>query len=439
MDNLLLPKDFLIGTATASYQVEGATKEGGRTDCIWDTFSYVPGAVYMGCDGKVACDQYHRYEEDVALMADLGFESYRFSVSWSRIFPHDDNKINEEGITYYKNLISYLKRHNMKVALTIYHWDLPQYLQDKGGWANRQTSYAFCEYAKILFRELGSSVDYWITINEPFCICHLGHLFGVHAPGIKNYETFTKTVHNVNLAHGLAVREYRKMNLKAPIGITLNPSTPRPMSRKQEDIDAANRALALETSVFLDPIMGKPYPEIFDTSKIDIQDGDMEIISEKLDFMGINFYKEEAICNDPTSPLSYSAAPNWQDITDIGWAITPDGLLNQLRYFQKATNDLPLYITENGIACADILENGRVHDKERISYLKSHLKMCQIATEEGINLKGYYVWSFLDNFEWAEGYSKRFGIVYCDYKTLKRYPKDSAFFLRDVIARNWIY
>lgn len=435
MDNLLLPEDFLIGTATASYQVEGASKEGGRTDCIWDTFAHVPGAVYAGADGKVACDQYHRYEEDIKLMAKLGFESYRFSVSWSRIFPQNDNIVNEEGINYYKALIKCLHDNGMKAALTIYHWDLPQYLQDIGGWANRETSIAFANYAKTLFIELNNSVDYWITINEPFCICHLGHLFGVHAPGIKDLTTFNKTVHNVNLAHGMAVKEYRKLNLKAPIGITLNPSTPRPASRRAEDIKAAEIAREFETEVFLAPLMGKPYPEVFHKEDCQIEEKDMELIAQKIDFMGINFYQEGAVYTDEANPLGYSWAPNWQDTTAMDWPITPDGLYNQLKFFDEYTNHLPLYITENGLASDDVVENGRVHDKQRIEYIKAHLKICQKAIENKVNLKGYYVWSFIDNFEWAFGYSRRFGIVYCDYQTLARTPKDSAYFMRDVIAR----
>ncbi len=436
MDNLRLPEDFLIGTATASYQVEGAGREDGRTDCIWDTFAHVPGAVFSGADGKVACDQYHRYKEDIALMSNLGFDSYRFSVAWSRIFPHDDGILNKKGIAYYTSLIDELHKNGMKAALTIYHWDLPQYLQDKGGWTNRETAYAYEKYAATLFEKLGDKVDYWITMNEPFCICHLGHLLGCHAPGHKDLTEWHKAVHHVNLAHGLALKKYREMGLKAPIGITLNPTTPRPATRKAEDIKATEICRNVETMVFLSPLMGNGYPEEFDKSKVEIKAGDMELISGKIDFMGINFYNEGAVYADKETLFGYNFAPNWQDTTQMGWPITPDGLFNQLSFFDEYTNHLPLYITENGLASDDVPVNGRIHDKLRINYLMAHLKMCQKAIENNINLKGYYVWSFIDNFEWAEGYSKRFGIVYCDYKTMERIPKDSAYFMRDVIARN---
>jgi beta-galactosidase len=436
MDNLRLPDGFLIGAATASYQVEGASYEDGRTDCIWDTFSRVPGAVYAGNDGKVACDQYNRYKEDIDIMAKLGFEAYRFSVAWSRIIPHADGKVNAKGIRHYQDMIDYLHSKGMKATCTVFHWDLPQYLQDKGGWENRATAEAFAVYARTLFESFKDSIDSWITINEPFCICHLGHLLGVHAPGKKDVEAFTKAVHNVNLAHGLALREYRAIGLKAPIGITLNPSTPRPATRRAEDVKAARIATDFETNVFLDPLMGSGYPAVFDKSKADIRKGDMELIAGKIDFLGINFYNEIAVEADSSAPLGYSGVPNWSRLTDIGWPITPDGLMNQLRYLSSKTGTLPFYITENGYAAADRVENGKVHDYERIDYLLAHLKVCQAAVEEGIPLKGYYVWSFIDNFEWAEGYSKRFGIVYCDYKTMERIPKDSAYFMRDVIARN---
>jgi len=444
MDKLDFPKDFLWGTATASYQVEGAAFEGGRGECIWDAFSRKPGAVYAGENGNVACDQYHRYPEDVALMAELGFKSYRFSISWARIFPKERGNVNPEGIAYYRRLCEELRKHGIHTCVTLYHWDLPQYLEDEGGWTNRSILSAFEEFVKVCYKELGDLVDMWITINEPFCVAYLGYLWGVHAPGQRDKNKALAAVHYVNMAHGIAVREYRKTGLKAPIGITWNPSTPRPATASQADKDAADASRAFHTEVFIFPCLGKGYPDLFEKNfpnVIPIEPGDMEAIAQPIDFIGVNFYTEPAEAFDEKAELKYKSKPSWQDTTFLNWSITPGGLERQLYWIAEISKgvfgkkEIPIYITENGCACDDqVTPDGRVHDKDRIKYLQQHLAVCADVIKKGVPLKGYYVWSLLDNFEWAYGYTKRFGIIHIDFKTMKRTPKDSAYFLRDTIA-----
>jgi len=445
MYKLDFPDDFVWGTATASYQVEGAGHEGGRGECIWDTFSRKPGAVYAGENGAVACDQYHRYPEDVAIMAELGFNSYRFSIAWPRVMPTGTGKVNAEGIAYYRRLCEELHKNGISTCATIYHWDLPQPLEDAGGWTNRSIVSAFEEYAKVCYKELGDVIDTWITFNEPYCIAYLGHLMGVHAPGYRDLQKALNVVHHVNLAHGVAVKAYRATGLTAPIGIVWNPNAPRPATKKPEDIKAAQFARAIETEVFIFPCLGKGYPKLdakdFGCS-FPIQSGDLETIAQPIDFIGINYYFENAVVADDNSPYKCRAMPFWQNTTGIGWPEVPGGLERLLKWIAEISkgafgkNTIPIYITENGYARKnDVIEaDGRVHDKERIEYLKQHLSVCADLIKAGFNIKGYYVWSLLDNFEWGHGYSQRFGIVHVDYSTLKRTPKDSAYFFRDVIA-----
>ncbi|GHV87831.1 beta-glucosidase [Spirochaetia bacterium] len=438
MHTLDFPKDFVWGTATASYQVEGAAHEGGRSDSIWDVFSRKPGAVYGGENGDVACDQYHRYKEDIALMAELGFKSYRFSIAWPRIIPGgDDGKVNPEGVAYYRALCNELHAHGMEACATIYHWDLPQSLEDKGGWTERHTAEALGEFAKVCFKELGDVVDQWITINEPLCVAYLGYYQGEHAPGIKDIGKAIRAVHHINLAHGLAVKAHRAAGLKAPIGITWNASMPRAATDREEDKQAALIARALETEVFTHPVLGKGYPELVGKLglSVPIQSGDLEIISQKIDFIGINYYNENPVAADPNAPFKYSTKPSWQDTSDMGWPVVPGGLARLLTWVGSIGGGLPIYVTENGYARQDAVDpKGRVHDIERIRYVRQHLAVCADLIKQGVNLKGYYAWSFIDNFEWAWGYTKRFGIVHVDYATQKRTPKDSAYFFRDVIA-----
>lgn len=436
MQKLQFDDDFLWGCATASYQVEGAIEEDGRVLSIWDTFTRTQGAIMGGDDGRFAADQYHRYKEDVALMAELGFQAYRFSIAWPRIITDLEGSINEAGIAYYIDLSKELHRHGIKSVATLYHWDLPQYLEDRGGWDNRETAYAFEHYATVLFEHLGPYVDMWITLNEPFCSAYLGYREGIHAPGIKDPKKAYRAVHHLNLAHGLAMGAYRKTELAAPIGTVLNPSIPRPATKRPEDRRAAEIARAFDTDIFLKPLFAQGYPDqLLDQFNITmpIEEGDMACIATPVDFIGINYYAEYAVTYDEGSPLHYAHVPVWQRTTNQGWPVVPYGLNRILTYFKKITDNIPLYITENGCASDDVLIDGRVHDHFRCDYINEHLSACSRAIEEGIHLKGYFAWSLLDNFEWAWGYSRRFGIVYVDYDTQKRYPKDSAYMMRDII------
>jgi len=444
MEKLVFPNDFVWGTATASYQVEGAAHEGGRGECIWDTFSRKPGAVYAGENGNVACDQYHRYKEDVALMSELGFNSYRFSIAWPRIIPEGKGKVNPEGIAYYRKLCEELHSKGITACATLYHWDLPQALEDSGGWPDRSILGAFEEYVKVCFKELGDLIDMWITINEPLCVAYLGHLDGVHAPGHRDLQKALAAAHHVNMAHGIAVREYRKTGLKAPIGITWNPSTPRPATNSDADKKAAEIARAVNTEIFMFPCLGKGYPKLLAQETnytIPIKDGDIEIIAQPIDFIGVNYYHEFPIAADENAPFKFSIKPFWQETTAMGWSITPGGFERQLEWIAEISKgafgkaEIPIYITENGCAYDDtVTADGRIHDRERIKYLYQHLAACANVIKKGVPLKGYYVWSLLDNFEWSFGYTRRFGIIHVDFKTMKRTPKDSAYFFRDTIA-----
>ena len=446
MQRLVFPRDFVWGVATASYQVEGAVNEGGRGECIWDTFSRKPGAVYAGESGTVACDQYHRYAEDIALIKELGFKSYRFSIAWPRIIPNGTGKVNQEGIAYYRRLCDELHKHGISTCATIYHWDLPQPLEDAGGWAGRSIVGAFEEYAKVCFRELGDVVDRWITINEPFCVSYLGYYHGRHAPGHTDLQMALNAVHHVNMAHGVSVRAYRETGLSAPMGIVWNPITPRPATARPEDQRAAEIARAVETEVFMFPCLGKGYPDLAVKSlpaqfSLPVEKGDLETIAQPIDFIGVNYYSENPVAADDKAPFGYSQRPFWQEKTDMGWPLTPGGLERQLKWIAEVSAgafgkaNLPIFITENGCAYKDeVGADGRVHDVERIEYFKQHLAVCADLIKSGLDLRGYYAWSMLDNFEWAFGYAKRFGIIHVDYATQKRTPKDSAYFLRDTIA-----
>jgi beta-glucosidase len=444
MEKLVFPEGFLWGAATAAYQVEGAGSEDGRGPCIWDTFSKVPGKVHEMQDGSVACDQYHRYPEDITLMKSLGFKAYRFSIAWPRIIPDGDGEINPLGVAHYHRLIDALLEAGIEPVPTLYHWDLPQSLQDKGGWANRATSYAFERFAKVCFREYGPKVRRWATLNEPFCSAMLGYLFGVHAPGHTDRDETVRVVHYLNLAHGLAVAAFREGGYPGEIGIVLNPVYPRPATESPEDVRAAEAAKAWSTDVFTRPLFKKEYPSIAINEmgcSFPIADGDMDLIGSRLDFYGINYYYEQMVAYDESDERKFSFVPQWQETTDMGWPIVPFGLQRMLRILNEESGGIPVYITENGMACADLVAgDGRIHDRDRIRYLAQHFQICIKAIEEGIPLKGYFAWSLLDNYEWGNGYSKRFGIIYTDYANgLKRIPKDSAFFMRDVMAGHGEY
>jgi beta-glucosidase len=441
------PKDFTWGVATSSYQIEGAVNEDGRTPSIWDIFSKTEGKTYQGHTGDVACDHYHRYKEDVKIMKEIGVKAYRFSIAWPRIFP-EEGKYNPKGMDFYKRLVDELLKRDIMPVATIYHWDLPQWAYDKGGgWLNRDSVKWYLEYASKLFEELGDVVPLWITHNEPWCSSILSYGIGEHAPGHKNYREALIAAHHILLSHGEAVKAFREMNIKgSKIGITLNLTPAYPASEKEEDKLAAQYADGFANRWFLDPIFKGNYPEDMMElySKIIgefdfIKEGDLETISVPIDFLGVNYYTRSIVKYDEDSMLKAENVPGPGKRTEMGWEISPESLYDLLKRLDREYTKLPMYITENGAAFKDeVTEDGRVHDYERIEYIKEHLKAIARFIEEGGNLKGYFVWSLLDNFEWAHGYSKRFGIVYVDYETQRRILKDSAFWYKEVIERNAI-
>ena len=440
------PRDFLWGVAAASYQVEGAAHEDGRGVSIWDTFSRTPGKVLHGHTGDVSVDQYHRYQEDVALMRELGVGSYRFSIAWPRIQPEGRGTFNAKGFDYYKRLIDALHAAGLTATATLYHWDLPQPLEDAGGWPNRDTAYRFAEYSREVFRRLGSSVEMWITLNEPWCSAVLGYHDGEHAPGRHDRSAAWAAGHHLLLGHGLAVDAYRDEmgsgDGVAPIGITFNLSTPRPATQRQEDREAADRAADMQTRFFLDPVIGGAYPERHfaaygDETPPPVHDGDMEVIARPIDFIGLNFYSEPVVAAAPDEPEGFREVPTYHEKTEMGWPVTPQGFYRHLRWvWDHTAGRYPLYITENGCAMPDELsaDGMRCHDPRRIAYLRDHFSAALDAIEDGVDLRGYFVWSLIDNFEWAYGYTKRFGIVYADYINQRRVPKDSFYYLREVIS-----
>lgn len=440
------PDGFVWGTATASYQIEGAVNEAGRGPSIWDTFSKTPGKVLLGQTGDVACDHYHRYRDDVKMMSELGLDSYRFSLAWPRVFP-EKGKFLEGGFDFYKRLLEELHKYNIRPAATIYHWDLPQWLEDAGGWSNRDTVNHYLEFAEAAFKALGDEIPLWITHNEPWCASMLSYGMGEHAPGLRDWRRAYRAAHHLMLSHGEAVQLYRQMGLTGEIGITLNLAPAYPASPAEEDVEAAARQDIFSNRWFLDPIFKGTYPSEFSErleqqiGPLDfVQEGDLKVISEPMDFLGINFYSRSVVKDlADGSLLEVEHVHTENKVTDMGWEVYPPALYDLLKHLQSVYTSLPLYITENGAASADVLTGGQVHDTDRIDYVHAHLQAAHQFIEEGGNLKGYYWWSLMDNFEWAFGYTKRFGIVYVDYDTQARIPKDSYYWYRNIIAENAIH
>lgn len=439
------PETFVWGTATASYQIEGGAFEEGRGESIWDRFSRQPGKVFMQQNGEVACDHFHKYAEDVQLMADLGIQSYRFSFAWPRLFP-EEGKFNPEGLEFYKRLLDELEAKGITPSATIYHWDLPTWIQDKGGWTNRETVDHFVTYAKAVLEAFGDRIPNWITHNEPWCAAFLGYAIGVHAPGHTDWNEALIASHHLLLSHGRVVELYRSMGLKGNIGITLNLTPTIPASDDPKDAEAAKRSDGFSNRWFLDPIFKGDYPEDmlqlyrqkFGPLRF-IKDGDLTVIRSQIDFLGINYYSRNAIAHDEED-FVFQASPTSETgkVTDMGWGIHPDYLYHLLKRIQSEYTELPLFITENGAAFPDQLNDGKVDDEDRIAYLQDHFAAAHRFIEEGGNLQGYYVWSLMDNYEWSFGYSKRFGIIYVDYETLERIPKQSYKWYQNVIKTNQI-
>jgi beta-glucosidase len=425
--------------------VEGAVDEDGRGVSIWDTFSHAPGTTWNGDTGDVACDHYRRYEDDVALMAELGIGAYRFSVAWPRIQPDGSGPADRRGLDHYRRLVEALHRHGIVPVLTLYHWDLPQTLEDAGGWANRDTAERFAEYAEIVHRALGDSVALWITLNEPWVAAWIGYGTGIHAPGRTDDGLALAATHHLLLAHGLA-RE--AMRSRAEVGITLNLQPTRAASEDSRDVRAAHLVELHTNALFLDPLFGRGYPpELLEryrraTDPSFVHDGDLEIVARPVDFLGVNFYRPLTVTGEPRSDDrselpghlgAWTVVPPGVEVTEMGWPIEPEGLTELLVGLHREYAPARIFVTENGAAFDDrVDETGRVADPARISFLRSHLAAAGAAIQAGVPLDGFFVWSLLDNFEWAEGYSKRFGLVHVDFETLRRTPKESAWWYRGV-------
>ena len=449
MTNKQFPTNFIWGTATSSYQIEGARDEDGKSESIWDRFSHTPGKIQDGTNGDIACDHYHRYRDDVALMAELGLHAYRFSIAWPRILPAGRGQINQKGLDFYGRLTDTLLEANITPYVTLYHWDLPQILEDQGGWPARDIVDGFVEYADVVSSYLGDRVKNWITFNEPFVSALLGYHFGVHAPGVKDPHAGLRAAHHQLLAHGRTVPVIRQNSPGAEVGITLNMSLSVPASASAADQARARYQDGFVNRWFLDPIYGRHYPadmvaacrEQFNESFDFIQEGDFETMAVPTDFFGLNYYTrhvvrdEEAEGNLPQTEFESS-----ENRTDINWEVYPDGLYNILNRLYFDYQVPKIYITENGASYGDGPdENGRVDGERRLSYLKQHFTAAQRAISNGVPLAGYFVWSFMDNFEWGYGYSQRFGITWVNYETQERIFKDSALWYKQVIADNGVF
>ncbi len=445
------PQGFLWGAATSSYQIEGAVHEDGRGPSIWDTQCHATSLVRDGHSGDVAADHYHRWREDVALMATLGLTAYRFSVAWPRVQPSGSGAVNQAGLDFYSRLVDRLLDHDIVPLLTLYHWDLPQALEDVGGWPMRDTAARFADYVSIVFEALHDRVPLWATLNEPWCSSLLGYADPSHAPGRSDPVAATRAIHHLNLAHGLALQAMRSIDSGPQHGIVLN-LTPIHVVGDDPDgaaADAARRYDALRNRVWTEPMLFGRYPQdaVADLQAwggLPVEEGDLALIAQPLDWLGINYYNDEYLRAQPGG--TWAATPGMHDAvgfapgdehTDMGWPITPDGLRALLVGLKASYPDLPpIYITENGCAYDDPLVDGVCHDLRRISYLDAHLRALQAAIDSGVDVRGYFEWSLLDNFEWSHGYHKRFGLVHVDYDTQVRTPRDSAWWYRDVIARN---
>ncbi|MFJ8957877.1 GH1 family beta-glucosidase [Lentzea sp. NPDC102401] len=430
---------FLWGAATSSYQIEGAVAEDGRGPSIWDTFCATPGKVDNGDTGDVAADHYHRYPEDVAIMRELGLGAYRFSIAWPRIQPLGTGKADQRGLDFYSRLVDTLLDNGIQPWPTLYHWDLPQPLEDAGGWPERDTALRFAEYAQIVHETLADRVTHWTTLNEPWCSAFLGYATGRHAPGRQDPAASIRAAHHLLLGHGLAARAMPD----ARVGITLNLTHVTAGSATEADLDAARRIDGMQNRLFLDPVLLAEYPDdvLRDLEPITdldhVQDGDLKTIAAPIDFLGVNYYSPMLVGHGTTpSPSAYVGSEHVRHLdggrprTSIGWEIDAGGLFDLLLRLDRDYPAIPLYITENGAAFDD-----EVHDTGRVAYLDGHVRACAEAVAKGVALKGYFAWSLLDNFEWSFGYAQRFGLVHVDYDTQRRTPKDSARWYADVIAR----
>lgn len=438
---MAFPQDFLWGVATSAYQIEGAAHEDGRGQSIWDTFSHTPGKTVGGATGDVADDHYHRFAQDLDLMQQLGIQSYRFSIAWPRIVPAGSGAVNQKGLDFYRRLVEGLLQRNIRPMATLFHWDLPQALQERGGWEQRDTAQHFADYAAVVFRALGDVVPVWLTLNEPKTVVDVGYIYGSQAPGLREPARAYRALHHMMLGHGLAVQALRGLRLpQTQVGVALNLSPVYAADQLPGTAAAVRLQDGLENRLYLDPICLGRYPEdvvqalqsqdVWPDASI-IQANDLKVISTPIDILGVNYYNPITVTAGPqTVPGPYpTSVATWE-------SIYPDGLYDILLRVKQDYGDIPLYITENGAPFEDTLAaNGTVDDPQRWRYIAAHLTRAHRALAAGVHLRGYYAWSLLDNFEWAEGFSQRWGLVYVDYATQRRYPKNSAFNYRDVIKQ----
>lgn len=433
-DSQLLTSEFVFGVATSSYQIEGGVNEGGRTPSIWDTFCKTPGKVDKGDNGDVACDHYHLWKQDIDMIAGLGVDAYRLSISWPRILPQD-GVINPEGLEFYEQIIDECHARGLKVYVTLYHWDLPQYIGDRGGWLNRETAFKFAEYADVVSAYFGNKIDVYTTLNEPFVAAFLGYRWGEHAPGIKGEKEGYLAAHHLMLAHGLAIPVLRKNAPESKHGIVFNATPSYPVS--DQDQAAADYCEAENFHWFMDPVLKGKYPSlVVEKQQVNmpmILEGDLEIMSAPVDYIGINYYTRSVARFNEHNEIE-TIKPEGAEFTHIGWEIYPQGLTDLLvRIDQRYDNVPPLYVTENGAAGNDSIIDGEVNDEQRVRYFQTHLEAVDNAIRAGVRVDGYFAWSLMDNFEWAFGYEQRFGIVHVDYKTQKRTLKQSAIAYRNML------
>ena len=443
------PKDFIWGVATSSFQIEGATQVDGRAPSIWDTLCDRPGAIADGTNGHIACDHYNRWPEDVAIMKSMGVDAYRFSIAWPRVIPQGRGATNKKGIDFYDRLVDGLLAAGIDPCVTLYHWDLPQALEDQGGWTNRDTAFAFAEYTDVVTQALGDRVKSWITMNEPWCISVLGYVNGEHAPGIKNdWPKALAATHHVLLGHGLAMPIIKRNVPDCEAGITVNLVPNEPASTSQQDRDACRAFDGFFNRWYLDPLYGRGYPadRVADMIKQGdipsgtlpfLEEGDLDTTATETDFLGINYYSRAVIRDDKSEDNLPQEVFQTENVTDMGWEVWPLGLENILVRLKEDYDPPAIQVTENGAAYpTGPNADGVVDDAERIAYLDGHVRASHNAIKRGVPLTAYYAWSLLDNFEWAFGYEKRFGLVHVDYDTLVRTPKASAWWYRDVIKGN---